>query len=40
MPIALDIEVKKYIHTYHSRFIPEGEAEASRLFFPDAHVLP
>jgi hypothetical protein len=21
-----------YIHTYHSRFIPEGVAEASRIF--------
>jgi hypothetical protein len=29
-----------YIHTYHSRFIPEGVAEASRIFPPDAHVTP
>jgi hypothetical protein len=30
-----------YIHTYiHSRFNPEGVAEASRIFFPGAHVLP
>jgi hypothetical protein len=28
------------IHTYHSHFIPEGVAEASRIFLPDAHVLP
>jgi hypothetical protein len=29
-----------YIHTYHSRFIPEGVAEASQIFLLDAHVLP
>jgi hypothetical protein len=29
-----------YIHTYHSRFIPEGVAEASQIFLRDAHVLP
>jgi hypothetical protein len=29
-----------YIHTYHSRFIPEGVAEASQILFPDAYVLP
>jgi hypothetical protein len=28
-----------YIHTYHSRFIPEGVAEASQIFLRDAHVL-
>jgi hypothetical protein len=28
-----------YIHTYHSHFIPEGVAEASQIFFRDAHVL-
>jgi hypothetical protein len=28
-----------YIHTYHSRFIPEGVAEASQIL-RDAHVLP
>jgi hypothetical protein len=27
-------------HTYHSRFIPEGVAEASQIFLRDAHVLP
>jgi hypothetical protein len=27
-----------YIHTYHSRFIPEGVAEASQIFLGD--VLP
>jgi hypothetical protein len=29
-----------YRHTYHSRFIPEGVAEVSRIFLRDAHVLP
>jgi hypothetical protein len=29
-----------YIHTYHSRFIPKGEAEAFQILLPDAHVLP
>jgi hypothetical protein len=28
------------VHTYHSRFIPKGVAEASQIFFRDAHVLP
>jgi hypothetical protein len=28
-----------YIHTYHSRFIPEGVAEASQILLRDAHVL-
>jgi hypothetical protein len=28
------------IHTYHSFFILEGVAEASRIFLPDAHILP
>jgi hypothetical protein len=28
------------IHTYHSLFIPEGIAEASRIILRDAHVLP
>jgi hypothetical protein len=23
-----------YIHTYHSRYIPEGVAEASQIFLP------
>jgi hypothetical protein len=27
------VRILEYIHTYHSRFIPEGVAEASRLFF-------
>jgi hypothetical protein len=30
----------KYIHTYHSRFIPKGVAEASQIFLQDTHVLP
>jgi hypothetical protein len=29
-----------YIHTYHSRFIPEGVAEVSQIFHRDTHVLP
>jgi hypothetical protein len=29
-----------YIHSYHSRFIPEGVAEASQIFLQDIHVLP
>jgi hypothetical protein len=28
-----------YLHTYHSRFIPVGVAEASQIFIRDAHVL-
>jgi hypothetical protein len=31
---------KLYIHTYHSRFIPEGIAEVSQIFLRDTHVLP
>jgi hypothetical protein len=27
------------IHTYHSRFIPEGVTEASQIFLRDTHVL-
>jgi hypothetical protein len=27
------------IHTYRSRFIPEGVAETSQIFLRDAHVL-
>jgi hypothetical protein len=30
----------KNIHIYHSRFIPEGVAEASQIFLRDAYVLP
>jgi hypothetical protein len=33
------INAIKYIHTYHSRFIPVREAEASQIFLRDAHVL-
>jgi hypothetical protein len=29
-----------YVHTYHSRFIPEGIADASQILLRDAHVLP
>jgi hypothetical protein len=28
------------IHTYHSRFIPVGVAEAFQIFLRHAHVLP
>jgi hypothetical protein len=28
----------EYVYTYHSRFIPEGVAEASQIFFGDTHV--
>jgi hypothetical protein len=33
------IFIKISIHTYHSRFIPEGLAEASQIFLRDTHVL-
>jgi hypothetical protein len=29
-----------FIHTYHSRFIPKGVAEASQIFLRNNHVLP
>jgi hypothetical protein len=29
-----------YLHTYHSRFIPEGVAEVFQIFLRDIHVLP
>jgi hypothetical protein len=28
------------IHTYHSRFIPEGVAEVSQIYLRDTHILP
>jgi hypothetical protein len=28
------------IHTYHSRFNPEGAAAVSQIFLRDTHVLP
>jgi hypothetical protein len=28
------------VHTYHSRFIPKGVAEASQIFLRVAHDLP
>jgi hypothetical protein len=37
---ASQYKLGSWIHTYHSRFIPEGVAEASRIFLPNAHVLP
>jgi hypothetical protein len=32
--------IRTYIHTYHSRFIPEGAAEASQTLLRDTHALP
>jgi hypothetical protein len=29
-----------HIHTYHSRFIPEGVTEVSQIFLRVTHVLP
>jgi hypothetical protein len=37
---GIDIQLYLYIHTYHSRFIPEGEAEVSQIIHLDTHVLP
>jgi hypothetical protein len=34
------LQINKYIHTYHSRFISEGVAEASQIFLRHTHVLP
>jgi hypothetical protein len=34
------IKSNLHIHTYHSRLIPEGVAEASQIFLRDSHVLP
>jgi hypothetical protein len=31
--------LSKYIHIYHSCFIPEGVAEVSQIFLRDTHVL-
>jgi hypothetical protein len=33
-------QIHTYIHTYHSRFIPDGVAEVPQIFLRDAHVLP
>jgi hypothetical protein len=38
--IRLRLDINTYIHTYHSRFIPEGVAEVSQIFFRDTYVLP
>jgi hypothetical protein len=37
---ALRWHTYTYIHTYHSRSIPEGAAEASQILLRDTHVLP
>jgi hypothetical protein len=34
------INIHTYIHTYHSRFIPEGVSAVSQIFLRDTHVLP
>jgi hypothetical protein len=34
------ITIHNIIHTYHSRSISEGVAEASQTFVQDTHVLP
>jgi hypothetical protein len=39
-PIILIYYMTNDIHTYDSRFIPEGVAEASQIFLQDAYVLP
>jgi hypothetical protein len=36
----IDLISNIYIHTYHSRFIPDGVAEVSQIFLRDTHVLP
>jgi hypothetical protein len=33
------IKNRLLVHTYYSRFIPEGIVEASEIFLRDAHVL-
>jgi hypothetical protein len=38
--VILNLSVHTYIHTYHSRFIPEGLAEVSQIVLRDTHVLP
>jgi hypothetical protein len=38
--LSSDTGSKLSIHTYHSRFIPEGVAEVSQIFLRDTHVLP
>jgi hypothetical protein len=38
--IVIKVIVIIYIHTYHSRFIPEVVAEVSQIFLRDTDVLP
>jgi hypothetical protein len=33
-------KVVMILHTYHSRFIPEGVAEVSQIFLRETYVLP
>jgi hypothetical protein len=34
------INIMFIIHTFHSRFIPEGVAEVSQIFLRDTHAIP
>jgi hypothetical protein len=38
--LTTERQKRTYIHTYQSRFIPEGVAELSLIFPQDTHVLP
>jgi hypothetical protein len=32
-------DIHRYIHRYHSRFIPEGVAEVSQIFLRDTQII-
>jgi hypothetical protein len=38
--LMMVLKKETYIHTYHSRLIPEGVAEATHILPRDTHVLP
>jgi hypothetical protein len=38
--VLLPVHTYIHIHTYQTRFIPEGLAEVSQIFLRDTHVLP
>jgi hypothetical protein len=40
MRYSLQAKQLLIIHTYHSRFIPEGVAEVSQIFLQNTHILP
>jgi hypothetical protein len=40
LPLLMSRGCLYILHTYHSRFIPEGVAEVSQIFLRDTHVLP